>query len=92
MPYGYSGPRGYDMRKQFGLIEAALPSAQPVDGNRNDGIESLVTRKRGDQFRCQRPIQGADLGVLEKVDQVAQSAFVGAEGVGGVKTRSTFTT
>ncbi len=63
-------------RQQFRLIEAALPSPQPMQRHRDDQIELLLARQRDRHQVSEHARQGLHAAVLKKMNQLAQRAFV----------------
>jgi hypothetical protein len=72
-------------RQQVGLVEAALPSALPVQGHGGDGIEAKIAWEGCRHVLSQRRRQSLYTGVLIKMDQLAERAIVLAETVGVVE-------
>jgi|SRR5579883_1720496 len=84
--HGKAGTAGYDTRQQLRLVEAALPAPAPMERDGNDGVEPLVTRKRGHSQIGQRRGEGPNAAVLIQMDQFPEDAFVGAETICRIKT------
>ena len=85
-PGGRSAPQRLDYRnaaapcnrlpQELRLIEAALPAPAPVQRHRRDGVELPVPRQGIGEQAAQRLRQPPHATVLEKMDQLAQRAFV----------------
>jgi hypothetical protein len=69
------------IRQQLGLIESALPSFAPMQGQRNDDIETLLAGQRTRQQPSQRRGERLDSAVLEKMNQLAQFVLIESERV-----------
>lgn len=80
---------GDGLGEQFGLIEPALPTFAPMHGNGNHAIEPLIQRQRANEQATKRPRKRFDLGVFEKMDQLAQRAIVTAVRVSSIEVRGT---
>ena len=80
----HTGTLRHNLGKQGGLVEAALPTPSPMQGQGNNQIETLLTRQRGTEKSSQRFCERSNAAVLKNMDQLAQNAFISTEGVSGV--------
>jgi hypothetical protein len=67
------------IRQQLGLIESALPSLSPMQGQGNNDIETLLAGQRTRQQPSQRRGERLDAAVLEKMNQLAQFVLIESE-------------
>jgi hypothetical protein len=56
-----------------------------VEGHRNDEIKGLIARDCRGEVCAKRPGERPYAAVFKKMDEIAQDAIVGAEGIGGVE-------
>src|SRR5258707_1183732 len=75
----------HDLRQQFGLVEAALPTPAPMQRNRNDPIELLMARQSRNQQPPQRSCQRMNPIVFIKLNQPPQFALVRAIRISGIE-------
>lgn len=71
--------------QDFGLIEAAPEAAAPVRRDGNEEIKELVARVGARHHFSKEPAEGQHAAVLEKVNQIAEPAIVGAAGPGALE-------
>jgi hypothetical protein len=76
-------------RQQFGLIESTLPMPAPMKGHRYDAIKALFAGNDSRQKIPERPGQGLNSLVLQKVNQTAECALVGTVRIDSVEARQT---
>jgi len=71
--------------QKFSLIEASLPFPAPVQGDRGDGVKTLIDGDCPFQAERKRPCQRFHSGVFVKVNEAAECAFVKTEATGAVE-------
>ncbi len=79
-------------RKEFGLVETATPLFAPVQRDGHYSVEFLFRRDYTVQVFAQIAGQGLHAGILVKVNEAAERAFVVSETGGAIKAPQTGTT
>ena len=82
---GQSRAGAQDAGQRQALVETAVHAAAPMKRHGHKDIEALVPRESAATSSVQRPVECADAVILEEMNEVAQGAFVGAEGVGCIE-------